>query len=81
MSVIKFDPQQLERIAALLEDLPDPAGMGREALEQARQQVEDAIDRLNELEPRNENSEIYEDWAALHEDLEDALDDILDYLE
>ena len=81
MSVIKFDPQQLERIAALLEDLPDPAGMDREALEQARQQVENAIDQLNELEPRNENSEIYEDWAALHEDLEDALDDILDDLE
>ena len=43
-----------------------------------RNKVQSLIDRLDALEPQNENSEAYDDWADLHEDLEDVLDEILD---
>lgn len=81
MSIIKFDPQQMERIEEFLDGIPDPEAMTQAQLEEYRQKVEAAIDRLNGLEPKNENSEIYDQWADLHEDLEDILDDILDYLD
>ena len=43
--------------------------------------LQEAIDRLNQLEPRNEHTDAYDHWAQLHEDLEDVLDDILDSLD
>ncbi len=81
MQVIRFDPQQIAQISDFLDSLCDPADMGPEELQQARQQVEKAIDRLNRLEPRNEHTDAYDQWAQLHEDLEDVLDDILDSLD
>lgn len=36
---------------------------------------------LDQKEPRNMNSEAYEEWADEHEELEDYLDEILDRLE
>ena len=36
---------------------------------------------LDAREPKNMNSEAYEDWADEHEELEDYLDDILDRME
>ena len=36
---------------------------------------------LDAKEPKNMNSEAYEEWADEHEELEDYLDEILDRLE
>lgn len=81
MSIIKFEPGKLEELQALLDTLPEPSDLPREALEEYRQRVQLAIDTLNTLEPKSEGSELYDRWAELHEDLEDALDDLLDCLE
>ena len=70
MSIIQFNPQQMAEIELFLDTLPE--------LEQMRNKVQSLIDRLDALEPQNENSEAYDDWADLHEDLEDVLDEILD---
>lgn len=59
----------------------DPADMNREQLLVYKTQLEDQIAQLDAREPRNENSEAYEDWAEEHEDLEDLLDEVLDLLE
>lgn len=39
------------------------------------------IEALDEAEPKNMNSEAYEEWGDLHEELEDLVDDILDRLD
>lgn len=46
-------------------------------LGELRQRLED----LNRREPGNERSDAYETWAEAHEDLEDAIDEVLDLLE
>lgn len=81
MGVIKFDPRELERIEAFLEEAPDPDELERQELERCRLQTQQMIDALNALELRSEKSEAYDHWAELHEDLEDLLDEILDCLE
>lgn len=46
-----------------------------------RKQLEAQIRSLDEQEPADEASEVYEAWADRHEDLEDQLDEILDLLD
>jgi len=43
--------------------------------------MQQELQRLDQKEPRNMNSEAYEEWADEHEELEDYLDEILDRLE
>ena len=81
MSIIKFNPEKLEEIAEFLDNVPDFDDMDAHVLRQYRKETEQMIAALNELEPRNQNSDAYEQWAELHEDLEDVLDEILDCLE
>lgn len=38
-------------------------------------------DALDELEPKKKRSDAYEDWAELHEYLEDLMDEIQDALD
>lgn len=78
MSIIQFNPQQMAEIELFLDTLPELEGLVPVELEQMRNKVQSLIDRLDALEPKNENSEAYDDWADLHEDLEDVLDEILD---
>lgn len=78
MSIIQFNPQQMAEIELFLDTLPELEGLAPAELEQMRNKVQSLIDRLDALEPKNENSEAYDDWADLHEDLEDVLDEILD---
>lgn len=52
--------------------------------EQLRDCLDDLQQRLQEMdarEPKNMNSEAYEQWAEAHEDLEDLVDEILDLLD
>lgn len=57
-------------------DSMDKAGL-LACLEQLRTQIEE----LDAAEPKNMNSEVYEEWGSLHEELEDLVDDILDRLD
>lgn len=81
MSIIKFNPQESERIEEFLDSIPDISRMDADTLKQYREKTEQAIRDLDALEPRSQASEAYELWADLHEDLEDTLDEILDCLE
>lgn len=81
MSIIKFNPENFERIAEFLDNVPDIDDMDADGLRQYRRETEQMIGALDELEPRNQSSDAYEQWAELHEDLEDVLDEILDCLE
>ena len=43
--------------------------------------MQEELHGLDAKEPRNMNSEAYEEWADEHEELEDYLDEILDRME
>ena len=43
--------------------------------------MQEELHALDAKEPRNMNSEAYEQWADGHEELEDYLDEILDRME
>lgn len=81
MSIIKFNPQQWERITVFLDAVPDIGAMDAGRLKQYRRETEQTIQALDALEPGSQTSEAYALWADLHEDLEDVLDEILDCLE
>lgn len=81
MPTIPFQPPVNDSIRELLDSLPDIDDVTDEELPELREQIEDAIHALDQKEPRNMNSEAYEEWGDLHEELEDILDEILDRLE
>ena len=43
--------------------------------------MQEQLHALDAKEPRNMNSDAYEEWADEHEELEDYLDEILDRME
>ena len=43
--------------------------------------IQEELQALDAREPKNMNSEAYEEWADEHEELEDYLDEILDRME
>ena len=43
--------------------------------------MQEELHALDKKEPRNMNSDAYEEWADEHEELEDYLDEILDRME
>ena len=43
--------------------------------------MQQQLRELDEKEPKNMNSDAYEEWADEHEELEDYLDEILDRME
>jgi len=56
----------------------DVSELDAEALAAYKEQVLARIRALDKKEPRNMQSEAYEEWGEAHEALEDILDDILD---
>ena len=60
---------------------PDLDSMDKEALLAYLEQLRTRIEELDAAEPKNMNSEAYEEWGDLHEELEDLVDDILDRLD
>lgn len=60
---------------------PDLDVMSREELLDYLNTVRAQIRQLDEQEPKNMNSEEYEDWGDRHEELEDLADEILDLLD
>lgn len=60
---------------------PDMDSMDKDALLSYLEQLRAQIEELDAAEPKNMNSEAYEEWGELHEELEDLVDDILDRLD
>ena len=60
---------------------PNLNSMDKEALLTYLEQLRAQIEELDAAEPKNMNSEAYEEWGSLHEELEDLVDDILDRLD
>jgi hypothetical protein len=60
---------------------PNLNSMDKEALLTYLEQLRAQIEELDAAEPKNMNSEAYEEWGDLHEELEDQVDDILDRLD
>ena len=59
---------------------PEGDEMSREELLELLERVRGEIAALDAKEPKNMNSEAYEDWADRHEELEDQVDEILELL-
>ena len=59
---------------------PEGDEMSREELLELLERVRGEITALDAKEPKNMNSEAYEDWADRHEELEDQVDEILELL-
>ena len=55
--------------------------MDREELVAFFEKLLEQRDALDELEPKKKRSDAYEDWAELHEYLEDLMDEIQDALD
>lgn len=62
-------------------ELPDLDTLSREELLDYLKSVRAQIDHLDSQEPKNMNSEAYEDWGDRHEALEDLADEIQDLLD
>lgn len=62
-------------------ELPDLDTLSREELLDYLKSVRAQIDQLDSQEPKNMNSEAYEDWGGRHESLEDLADEIQDLLD
>ena len=62
-------------------DCMDLDTMDREELREALARVKALIEELDAQEPRNMESEEYEEWGERHEELEDLADEIMDLLE
>ena len=60
---------------------PEIDSMDKESLLSYLEQLRARIEQFDEAEPKNMNSEAYEEWGDLHEELEDLVDDILDRLD
>lgn len=59
----------------------DLGKMDRRALEDYLGRLRVLISELDAREPRNMNSEAYEQWGEEHEALEDLVDEVLDRLD
>lgn len=60
---------------------PDIDTMEKDSLRAYLEELQERIRDLDTREPRNMNSEAYEEWADRHEELEDLVDEVLDRLD
>lgn len=60
---------------------PDIDTMEKDSLRAYLKELQERIRDLDTREPRNMNSEAYEEWADRHEELEDLVDEVLDRLD
>lgn len=72
MSIIEFQPHEEEKY---LED------MNREELLEYLSRLERRLAALDAKEPENMGSDAYEAWADEHEMLEDAMDEVREFLD
>lgn len=78
----KEEPEQPALYAEIAEQFNvETESMDREALTAFLEKLMAQRDALDELEPKKKRSDAYEDWAELHEYLEDLMDEIQDALD
>ena len=63
------------------EETVDIYEMTLEELQNHYKDMQEQLHALDAKEPKNMNSDAYEEWADEHEELEDYLDEILDRME
>ncbi len=74
MTVIEFQNQPEEEYIEI-------SDMSRQELVDFLAELQEMLHALDDREPKNRNSDAYEAWAQEHEDLEDAIDEVLERLE
>ena len=83
--ILKLDGKKTPTKYSFLDDIlgnvPELEEMDPEALCAYYGSLENALEKLDTMEPKNENSEAYDTWAEYHEDLEDLMDEVQDYLD
>ena len=55
--------------------------MNRQELLEYLAELEEQLQHMDAREPKNINSEAYEQWADEHEELEDAIDEVREFLD
>ncbi len=55
--------------------------MTRQELQAFLEELEQLLTELDAREPKNQKSDAFEVWAQEHEDLEDAIDEVREYLD
>ena len=73
MAIIEFSPYSDEFLS--IEE------MNLEQLKACQKALLEELAALDAKEPKNMNSEAYEEWGDAHEELEDLLDEIQDRLD
>ena len=73
MAIIPFPTSSNEDI--------DIYEMTLEQLKEYQAELLQELEKLDAKEPKNMNSEAYEEWGDTHEELEDLLDEIQDRLD
>ena len=74
MAIIEFKNQPEE-------DYIEISEMTRPELVEFLAELREMLQNLDGKEPKNHNSDAHEAWALEHEDLEDAIDEVLERLE
>ena len=64
-----------------IEAEPDIEAMNRDELCAYLETLKAKLSKLDEHEPKNMNSEKYDEWADVHEELEDLVDEVLERLD
>ena len=64
-----------------MEEPEDIYDMNLQQLQAHYAAMQEELHALDAKEPKNMNSDAYEEWADEHEELEDYLDEILDRME
>lgn len=60
---------------------PDPEELDRESLLALLKDLRQQVAALDEEEPEDMESDAYQQWGELHEDLEDSIDEVLERLD
>ena len=68
-------------MAEFVDFMGDLEDMSADELRSLMEDVLHRIDELDQQEPRDMESEEYEEWSDRHEELEDLLDELMDLLE
>lgn len=72
---------EMIELSRYLQQSPDLKSMDKEELLACLVHIQEQIAELDTKEPKNMNSEAYEDWGNQHEELEDLADEVMDLLD
>ena len=76
-----YSRDTLQTLSGRYDFIADGKTLTKEELLARLSELRQELAELDAREPKNQNSEAYEDWADEHEDLEDDIDEVLEQLE